>query len=350
MAQPVSLLSLACASPPHELPQSQVAEAARMLFEPHFPGFARMAQVFDTAGIRTRQVVRPIEWYFEPRGWRERSEAYAEAASDLYVEAASRALEEAAVFAADVDVLVTVSSTGVATPSLEARAMARLGFRPDAMRVPVFGLGCAGGASGMALAARLAAATPGALVLFVTVELCSLAFRMEAPTKADIVATALFGDGAAACLLRTGDGGFASVNGAAEHTWPDTLDIMGWDVGDQGLGVIFAQAIPPFARKQLPAAMDSMLEKQGLKTDGVDRFICHPGGRKVIEALEAALPVGQGDLDHERAVLAEHGNMSAPTVLFVLDRARRAALPEQSVLLAMGPGFTASTVSLRRAA
>lgn len=350
MAQPVSLLSLACASPPYELPQTHVAEAARMLFEPRFPGFARMAQVFDTAGIRTRQAVRPIEWYFEPRGWRERSEAYAEAAGDLYVEAAGKAMQEAGVAAGEVDVLVTVSSTGVATPSLEARAMSRLGFRPDAMRVPVFGLGCAGGASGLALAAKLAAATPGALVLFVTVELCSLAFRMEAPTKADIVATALFGDGAAACLLRTGEAGFARVGGAAEHTWPDTLDIMGWDVGDQGLGVIFAQAIPPFARKHLPAAMDSMLEQQGLRAEAVDRFICHPGGRKVIEALEAALPVGQGDLDHERAVLADHGNMSAPTVLFVLDRARRATLPEQSVLLAMGPGFTASTVSLRRPA
>ena len=350
MAPPVSLLSVACASPPHEILQDQVAAAARQLFEPQFPAFERMAKVFDTAGIRARQVVRPIEWYFEPRGWRERSEAYAEAAGELYAAAAQRALDDAGLKAEEIDVLVTVSSTGVATPSLEARAMTRLGFRPDAMRVPVFGLGCAGGTSGLGLAARLAAATPGALVLFVTVELCSLAFRMDAPTKADIVATALFGDGAAACVLRVGEGGFAHVHGAAEHTWRDTLDIMGWDVGDSGLGVIFAQAIPPFARKHLPAAVESMLQAQGLQAEDVGRFVCHPGGRKVIEALEAALPIRQGDLDHERAVLTDHGNMSAPTVLFVLDRARRAGLPEQSVLLAMGPGFTASTVSLRRAA
>src|SRR5437868_14464326 len=132
-----------------------------------------------------------------------------------------------------------------------------------------------------------------------------------------MVATALFGDGAAACVLRAAEDGFAQIVSAAEHTWPDTLDIMGWRVDPDGLGVIFAQSIPPFARENLRPAMDGMLARQGLEIEAVDRFLCHPGGTKVIEALEASLELGQGALDHERAVLADHGNMSAPTVLYV---------------------------------
>lgn len=350
MSSPVALLSLATASPPFEMPQRDVADAARLLFQDRFPQFERMAGVFDTAGIRTRQSVRPIEWYLEPRGWPERTEAYLQGAVDLFAAAAEAALGEAGLKGDDVDVIVTVSSTGIATPSLEARAMARLGFRPDAARVPVFGLGCAGGSTGLALAGRLARAEPGAVVLFVAVELCTLAFRLDDLSKADIVATALFGDGAAACVLRCGEGGFAHMEAAAEHTWPGTLDIMGWRVDPQGLGVIFARAIPPFARARLRPAMIGMLASRGIELDDVDRFICHPGGMKVIDALEASLSLGQGRLDHERAVLADHGNMSAPTVLYVLDRARRAGLPKLSVLTALGPGFTASTVMLSAAA
>jgi alkylresorcinol/alkylpyrone synthase len=350
MPAPIAVLSLATASPAHVLQQRDVAEAARMIFGERFAGFERMSKVFLTAGIERRQSVRPIEWFMQPRGWPERTAAYLEGGVDLFCDAASRALDEAGLKGADVDIIVTTSSTGIATPSLEARAMVRMGFRSDAVRVPVFGLGCAGGAGGLALAARLASASPGAVVLFVTVELCSLAFRLDELTKANIVATALFGDGAGACVLRAGGAGFAEVEACAEHTWPDTLDIMGWRVDPQGLGVIFARAIPPFAEANLRPAMESMLARAGHTMDDVDRFVCHPGGVKVIEALESALSIGQGRLDHERDVLAEHGNMSAPTVLFVLDRARRAALPARSVVSALGPGFTASTVTLRAAA
>lgn len=350
MTSPVALLSLATASPPFSLAQKDVEQVARDLFSDQFPQFERMAPVFTTSGVRTRQVVRPIEWYLEPRGWPERTEVYLESAVDLFVEAAGQALAEADLKGSDVDVIVTVSSTGIATPSLEARAMARMGFRPDAVRIPIFGLGCAGGATGLGLAGKLAAATPGAVVLFVAVELCSMAFRMTDLTKADIVATALFGDGAAACVLRAGEGGFASLAHAEERTWPDTIDIMGWRIDPTGLGVIFARSIPPFALTNLRLAMESMLKAQNLDLGDVDRFICHPGGVKVIEALEQSLSIGQGQLDHERDVLADHGNMSAPTVLFVLDRARKRGLPETSVISALGPGFTASTVTLRRAA
>ncbi|MDE2487593.1 MAG: type III polyketide synthase, partial [Alphaproteobacteria bacterium] len=329
--------------------QEEVLATVLDRFAAKFPLVERLAPVFANAGIRTRQAIRPIGWYLEPRSWPERCQVYLDGALDLYVAAASQALEAAGLAGGDVDVIVTASTTGIATPSLEARAMSRMGFRPDAARVPVFGVGCAGGATGLALATRLARAQPGATVLFVTVELCTLAFRNEGVTAADVVATALFGDGAAACVLRCGADGFARVTGFAEHTWPDSLEVMGWAMDEQGLRVVLSQAIPPIVQRKLRPAMDAMLGAQGLTVEDVDRFICHPGGAKVVEALESALDLGQGALDVEREVLAEHGNMSAPTVLFVLDRLRRTGLPKRSVLTALGPGFTASTVTLAAA-
>jgi len=350
MTSPVALVSLATASPPHEVTQADAEIAARRVFRDAFPNFERMAPVFTSAGIRARQMVRPLEWYMTPRGWSERTEAYLESATDLFAAAAQKALDEAGLSGADIDVVVTVSSTGIATPSLEARAATRLGFRADVARVPVFGLGCAGGVTGLGLAAKLAKATPGATVLLVAVEVCSLAVRTADLGKADIVAAALFGDGAAACILKTGEGGIAKVVASAERIWPDTLNIMGWRVDPTGFGVIFDRAIPPFAKNNMRPAMEDMLASQNLGLDDVDRFICHPGGKKVIEALEHSLALEQGSLDHERAVLTDHGNMSAPTAIFVLDRARRAGLPPLSILTALGPGFTASTVTLKRAA
>lgn len=346
MTIPVALMGLSTARAPFDLPQDLVVDAARRLFTPQFPAFERMAPVFHTAGVCTRQSVMPLEWYLKPRTWPERSAAYLDGATDLFIRAAADAMAEAGVAGSDIDMVLTISSTGIATPSLEARAMGQLGLRADVARAPVFGLGCAGGATGLALATRLARSEPGATVLLVAVELCSLAFRTEAPAKADIVATALFGDGAAACVLRADAKGFAQAVSSAEHTWPDSLDVMGWRVDPTGLGVIFAQSIPAFAREHFRLAMDTMLAAQGLSVSDVDRFICHPGGMKVIEALEATLELGQGALNAERAVLSDHGNMSAPTVLHVLDRVRQAGLPERSVLTALGPGFTASTVTL----
>ena len=350
MALPVTILSLATASPPFVLDQAKALSVARDVLAADFPEFERMSMVFSSAGIRQRQLARPVDWYRQPRSFADRTIAYLECACDLFVEAATRALDAAGLAACAIDTIVTASSTGIATPSLEARVMGRMGFRPDVMRVPVFGLGCAAGASGLGLAAKLAQASPGSVVLFVTVELCSLAFRFQDVGKADIIATALFGDGAAAAIVRTGDEGFAAITGSAQTTWADTLDIMGWRIEEAGLAVVLNRAIPTFARQHMRAAMDQMLAGQGLAVGDIDRFICHPGGAKVVDAIEHALALGQGALDHERDVLADHGNMSAPTALFVLDRVRQGGMPPMSVLAALGPGFTMSTVTLRAAA
>jgi alkylresorcinol/alkylpyrone synthase len=186
-------------------------------------------------------------------------------------------------------------------------------------------------------------------VLLVAVEICTIAFRLDLMTKANIVASALFGDGAAACVLRADETGIAAVEMVGQHTWPDTLDIMGWNVDPQGLGVIFDRAIPPFVKEHIAPAIAGILARADLGLADVDRFACHPGGSKVLTALERALSLEQGALDHERTVLADYGNMSAPTALFVLQRLIQSGLPSRTLLTAMGPGFTASCVALKRA-
>jgi alkylresorcinol/alkylpyrone synthase len=341
MVIPVSMLALATAVPPHVLEQAQVAErmqgVAARLFE-RYPG---LADVFTNAGIERRHSVRPLDWFDAPHDWRERTEAYLEGADALFVEATETALARAGMSARDVDVIVTVSSTGIATPSLEARVGRRLGFRSDVTRVPVFGLGCAGGVSGLALGARLARADPGNTVLIVIVELCTLAFRRDRGTKAEVIASALFGDGAAAVLLRAGnEPSRIRIGAAREHTWPGTLDIMGWSVDPIGFGVVLSRSLPRFVEERLAAPARRFLKDADLY--GATRFICHPGGAKVLVAVETALGLDAGTLAEERAVLRDLGNMSAPTVLFVLERTLAGGFSGPAVLSALGPGFTAS--------
>jgi alkylresorcinol/alkylpyrone synthase len=350
MPSPVMLASVATAVPPYGIEQRDVAAAAHRAFAARYGDFQRLARVFETSGILRRYGVRPLEWYFEPLGWPERSAAYLEGGGQLFIDAATGALDAAGITPAQVDAVVTISSTGIATPSLEAHVANRMGFRPDIERVPVFGLGCAGGVSGLSIASRMAQARPGSVVLLVAIELCTLAFRLDKLTKANIVATALFGDGAAACVLRAGKTGVAEIEMSGQHIWPDTLDIMGWATDPQGFGVIFDRAIPPFAEAHMAPAIAGIIGRSGLALDDIDRFAFHPGGTKVVTALERAFALEQGALTHERAILAEYGNMSAPTALFVLERIIKDGLSPRTLLTAMGPGFTASCVSLQRAA
>ncbi len=343
-----ALLSVATAVPLHSVDQTLVAQEAMLHFLPRYAEFAPLARVFDTAGIRKRHTVKPMAWYKENRGWPERTDAYIEGAESLFIAACRLALQRAGLEAHEIDTIVTVSSTGIATPSLEARVSDTMGFRSDAARVPVFGLGCAGGVTGLAIAAKLAESRPGINVLLAAVELCSLAIRLDKFTKANVVATALFADGAAACVLRAGDGGIAAVEASGEHRWPHTLNLMGWAVESEGFGVIFDREIPPFARQHMGSAVTDLLDRHGLGCADIGRFVCHPGGAKVVDALEEALELPPGRLDHERAVLADYGNMSAPTVFFVLERVLDDQFPDRTCLLSLGPGFTASCVVLRK--
>lgn len=344
---PVSLLAVATAVPPHTLEQDAVAAFARQIYARSFARYPRLADVYRNSGIERRYSVRPLDWFAAPHDWSERTQAYLEGASALFVESAGAALVRAGLNARDVDVVVTVSSTGIATPSLEARVGSDMGFRPSVMRVPVFGRGCGGGVAGLALGARLARAAPGEVVLVVAVELCTLAFRGDREAKADVISSALFGDGAAAAVLRVDrQPAHLSIGAAAEHTWPDTLDIMGWTVDPIGFGVVLSRSLPRFVEQRLAAPVRRFVKSARLTAP---QLICHPGGAKVLDAVESALDLQTGTLRDEREVLRGHGNMSAPSVLFVLKRALERGLRGPAALSALGPGFTASLLALEAA-
>ena len=346
---PIALQSLTTAIPPFAVSQTEAKEKARELFR-RKPLFDRLSGVFDNAGIERRAIVAPTDWYAQDRGWEDRNRLYLEASERLFEETATKAMAAADLTPGEIDGVVTVSTTGIATPSLEARCGPRLGLRPDVRRVPLFGLGCAGGVSGLATAARLAAADPGSNWLFVTVETCSISVRLDSDDPAAIVAAALFGDGAAAAVVGGSAPGIATIANASEKLWPDTLGIMGWRVEDPGFAVVFDRAIPPFVTAELAEALDTMLREFGLGRGDIDRLCSHPGGAKVVTAIEEAMALEPGSLDLEREVLRDHGNMSAPTVLFVLERLLARGLPERTLMTAFGPGFTCAGMLLERAA
>jgi len=329
--------------------QHEAKARAREAFGGKKALFDRLSGVFDNAGIARRHIVAPHEWYVADHGWHDRNAVYLEAAEAMFIEAGSAAIEQAGLLPEQIDGVVTVSTTGIATPSLEARVGPRMGLRDDIRRVPVFGLGCAGGVNGLATASRMAAAEPGTNWLFVTVETCSISIRLDSDDPAAVVATALFGDGAAAAVVTSGEHSLARITGSAEKLFPNTQRIMGWDVEDPGLAVVFDRAIPPFITEHLAPTVDSMCASLGIAREDIDRFCCHPGGVKVIDAIETALELNQGELNLEREVLHDYGNMSAPTVLFVLDRLLKQGMPNRVLMTAFGPGFTCAGLMLEAA-
>ncbi|HLZ84728.1 MAG TPA: 3-oxoacyl-[acyl-carrier-protein] synthase III C-terminal domain-containing protein [Caulobacteraceae bacterium] len=348
------LVALATAVPPFDLPQDEVAERAATLFAPTEGGFHRLAPIYCNALIERRHACVPLDWFLEDHGFRERNALFLHHATDLLAQAAGKALADADLEAADIDTIVTVCTSGIATPGLDARLMGRLPFRDDVQRLPVFGLGCAGGVLGLSRAAAMAQAAPGSRVLLLVVELCTLTFRRQDRSKSNLVATALFGDGAAAAVITCPrDGDEEGVAPTAprlgpwgEHTWPDSLDVMGWDIQDDGLKVVFSRDIPALVRDDMRPILDSFLARHDLSLRDIDEFVCHPGGAKVIDALEDCFELQRGDLVHTRQTLRDHGNMSAVTVLFVLKAALDARAGGRRLLTTLGPGFTAAMMMI----
>jgi alkylresorcinol/alkylpyrone synthase len=341
------LAALATSVPPYVLDQDAIRAAALEygIFGDMLRVNSPMWRVFDNAGIDTRRSVAPIEWHAaHGHGWAERARVYLDGALQLLENAARDCLARAGRRFEEIDAVVTVGTTGIATPSLEAHLLNRLPLRSDIIRLPIFGLGCAGGVLGLARAADLVRADPRRRVLLLVVELCTLTFRPQDPSVNNLVATALFGDGAAAVLIEAeGDG--PRIGAAGQHTWRGTLDIMGWRVEDDGFGVLFARDIPTLVRDDLPPALDQFLAANGLARADIDVLVSHPGGTKVLAALEESLSLAPGALDPARAVLREYGNMSAPTVLFVLERMLKPGA-RRYLLTALGPGFTAAFLVL----
>jgi alkylresorcinol/alkylpyrone synthase len=334
------LLAVSTAVPPHLLRQADVRQRVQAVLGPRSRDIERLMPVFENSGIDRRYSCLPMDWYEQPHGWTDRNTVYLECATALLEQVARDCLAQAKLRPEDIDSIVTVSTTGIATPSLDAVLVDRLGLRRNVQRLPIFGLGCAGGVLGLARAASLARAQRESRVLFLVVELCSLSCRKDDLSAANIVAIALFGDGAAGAILSCrGEG--PRIGATGEHTWPASLDIMGWEVVEDGLRAIFSRNIPSLVREELRSAAAAFLAPAGLGFGDIEAYVCHPGGAKVITALEEAFALAEGSLVEARRVLADYGNMSAATVLFVLRNLLQQGVRKRMLMTALGPGFSA---------
>lgn len=342
------VLSAATAVPSYRVEQREVKEFTRRLFAGKFRDLDRLLPVFDNALIETRHFCRPPGWFGSEWSFPERNTLYVEHALELSEKAARRCLGRAGVEPGEVGALFFVSTTGISTPSLDAKLLFRLGLSPHLKRIPVWGLGCAGGAAGVARAVDYTRAYPEERVLVVAVELCSLTFQVGDLSKSNLVAASLFADGAAAVLLGAGEG--PEILGSHSTTWPNTEDVMGWDLIESGLKVRFAKSVPQIVRTRTRATVEEACERHGVVPKDLRHLVVHPGGAKVIEAYEQALGLEPGSLALPREILRRYGNMSGVSVLFVLERFLQsypAGSREYGILSALGPGFSAEHVLFR---
>jgi alkylresorcinol/alkylpyrone synthase len=347
------LIGLGLAVPPYAISQS----TAKTLAVEHFRGalthLDRLAVVFDHARIDMRYSAAPLDWWLSgAHSFKERNDLYLNAAIELSTQAALKALAEAGIAPEAVDNLIVVSSSGIATPSLDARLMNCLPLRRDVRRTPIWGLGCAGGVAGLARAAEMGLAYPESITLLIAVETCSLTFQFEDRSKKNFVAASLFGDGAAALVIvgsARPERGIEIID-AQSTLWPDSINVMGWDVVDTGLDVVFGAQIPRYVVDLFRPEVDRFLIQHDLTVAQIDQLVLHPGGTRVVEAYEKALGVPTDKLDGSWAALRNYGNMSSPTVFFVLDWIKRQANPQSGqygLLGALGPGFSAEQVLIR---
>lgn len=344
------LEALATATPENRVPQAEIRSLAESWVQQSAPELVPLCSVFESTGIEHRSFARPLPWYLDEPGWSERADVFERVGTDLAETVTRSLLDEADLPPQAIDGIVFVTTTGIATPSLEAHLANRLGLPATVDRVPVWGLGCAGGVAGLARTADLARADPEGRYLLVSLELCSLAFLRQEVSKKMLVAAALFSDGAAGALV-AGDALAADgprIGGARSHLWPGTEDVMGWDVQDAGLGVVFSPRIPEIVESKLGDVVHPFLKQEDADLSRT-RTVFHPGGPKVLDAYEDALGLDADALAASRRVLAAHGNISSPTVLFALEASLDAAPldpGEPALLAAVGPGFAAELAML----
>ena len=372
-----SVASTATALPAHRYPQRQLAQLAAQYIGGSQHRETAVGRFFERVGVGERHLALPVEEYLQLGGMAKRSQAWLKVATALGRQTIEALLAETGLAARDIGQLTTTTVTGIAVPSLDARLMNLLPFSPSLKRVPLFGLGCLGGAAGLARTAEYLRAFPDEAAILLSVELCSLTFQADDVSVANLVSTGLFGDGAAAVLLvgarhplaskprtsapRIGGGGprLASALRTASGPrvvssrsvfFPDTERVMGWDVVDTGFKVVLSADVPTIVRRHVPGAVDAFLGDHGLSRADVATWVLHPGGPKVIDALEESLDLPPTALAPTREGLAAFGNLSSASVLFLLDeyRRRRAPAPgSYGLLMAMGPAFCAELVLLR---
>jgi len=337
---------------PNRTPQSNAKQSARDFFAPSFPQVDRLIDIFDNTDIRYRNFCLPLDYFASLSSFEARNNEYVKIAVEYSIKAIEGCLPKAGIRKEEITDIIYISSTGLATPSIDALIINNMRLNQNVNRTPVFGLGCAGGVSGMAKANTIARANPDAIVLLVAVELCSLTFLNTDFSKSNFVASSLFADGISACIIKgdshQNDGNKNLVfKGSGSKLYYDSLDVMGWEFLDSGFKVIFSQDIPTIIHKNIRADVTEFLSKYGLHLGDIKNFIFHPGGKKVLTAYSEALDVEGDFLKNTREIMQENGNMSSATVLYVLERFMNEGFEDgYGLMLALGPGFSSEMVLL----
>jgi alkylresorcinol/alkylpyrone synthase len=339
-----SVSSVAVEFPSHRHSQDEVITALADFAGPEFRRFAA------TSGVETRQLALPLSRYRQLSGFTEANDAYLEIALELGERALLSAFAKAEIEPSDVDVVFSTTVTGLTVPSLEARLMNRLGLRQDVKRVPLFGLGCVAGAAGTARVHDYLRAFPGQVAALLAVELCSLTVQREDRSIANLVASSLFGDGAAALIATGADRPAAGPKLLAtrSRTYPDTEDVLGWNIGTDGFQIVLSVEIATVVEKYLGDDIRDFLADYGLATSDISRWVLHAAGPKVIDAVENVLDLPAEAFDLTRKSLRDNGNLSSVSVLDILRDTMTDPPPPGSfgLMIAMGPGFSAELVLL----
>jgi alkylresorcinol/alkylpyrone synthase len=340
------------AFPRQYYPQQQIQQALNS----HWAGKLNNPDVLDRlyrrVGVEGRYLALPIEQYDGLTGWGQSNNAWIEVAEEVGEQALCRALVRAGVSPQDLDALFFVSITGVASPSIDARLINRMPLRTDLKRIPIFGLGCVGGAAGIARAADYVRAFPEQVAAVLSVELCSLTWQRNDLSMANLISCGLFGDGAGAVVVTGEPAGNQGPEILATRStfYPGTEEVMGWDISEKGFQIVLSSEVPVMVHRHLRQDVDRLLEENGLKRDNIGNWIMHTGGPKVLEAMEEALELPDGALEASWESLRRVGNLSSASVLLVFEEVmknRRPAPGTYSLLAALGPGFCSELVLLR---
>ncbi|WP_096201827.1 type III polyketide synthase [Bacillus sp. FJAT-45350] len=355
------IISVSTITPSNKIIQSDTAEFARELFHEEFHDINRLLQVFDNGQIKHRNFSMPLDWYYKDHTLKERNDLYIQLATEYGKEAIELCLSneeflDSPVDCSEIDAIYFISSTGFSTPTIEAKIANLLPFKSNIKRVPIWGLGCAGGASGLSRAYEFCLAYPKGKVLVLCTELCSLTFQKEDQSKSNLIGTSLFADGVA-CALVAGDevndiqvtkNTLPVISGTDSQLMPNSEDVMGWEVKNDGLNVVFSRSIPSLIKNWFGPVVQDFLKEHQISLEEVDYFVAHPGGKKVLDAYEKMFDEKRDMTSISRKILEDNGNMSAPTVLFVLNEFMKkdSDVGQVGLLGALGPGFSSELVLL----